>query len=125
MYAIGPSGTLADWGVYAYDICTKEQTAFINVGDPDVVNWGMSLGLDGKLYVTSSWGGLGGDITVYRVEPDLSSFSTFYTIPNSDDVSNYTLGVTQDEFGNIYFVVTQDGGRKYNSTENRTRWCFN
>ncbi len=103
-------GGLEEFGVYQYDLCTKQQTGFLRIAEQSAseINWGMSQGEDGNIYVTTSWGGIAGNHNVYRVAPDLSSLELVITVPNSD-ASIYTLGVDTDEYDNIYFIVTNAG----------------
>ncbi len=111
LFVIGqPSGGGLDFFITEWDLCTGEEIARLELDPTDLsVSWGLAKGMDGKLYATASWGGNLGptynyDHRVFRIEPDLSSMETVITISNSDPLI-FTLGVTQDEYGNLYFLT--------------------
>ena len=103
LYAVGQNPSTFGFEVVAYDLCTK---ALINsLALPgSIASWGLTLGKDGNLYITSSWAGFGGNHHIYRVQSDLSAYVSVATISNSN-ANNYALGVAQDEHLNLFLVT--------------------
>jgi len=90
--------------VYAYDLCTQTPIDSIQLPDNaagnNVNGWDLKKGLDGEIYFTQAYSlNVGENHQIYRVEPDLSSYTLIVDQPYVTGFA--THGVAQDEFGNF------------------------
>lgn len=106
IYSIGRSTTVGTpYNIYSHDICTGVLNGSIQVPNTGTPSWGLTKGLDGQLYFSSSFNaGSTFNHEIYRVEADLSSYTLVASLPK---VAGYaTLGISQDQYGNFYMVIT-------------------
>ncbi|MEM1214874.1 MAG: hypothetical protein AAGJ82_04275 [Bacteroidota bacterium] len=105
--------------IAAYDLCNDNRIGEVDVqGYNNGRLWGLSLGIDGNIYVAGFQSGTGNTNAIFRFTPDPTLFSDpasttlapLFTLPGSGAVN----GVTVDAVGHIYVVFS--GG---NATNNR------
>ncbi|MEZ5059298.1 MAG: SdrD B-like domain-containing protein [Saprospiraceae bacterium] len=105
IYSIGRSPAGGTYHIYAHDVCSGTLINSIQLpgGTP---GWGLTKGEDGELYFTMSFAGITSPHRLYHVDKNLTTTTLVWSIPQ---ISGYnTHGVTQDEFGNFYIVLTRN-----------------
>lgn len=109
IYSIGRDPAGGDYMIYSHDLCSSADIASIPTpaaANGSTSSWGLTLGLDGELYFTQTFGATNtNDHCVFHVTPDLTTITQVFCLPNIDN--HHTFGVAQDECGNFYVVVTE------------------
>jgi uncharacterized repeat protein (TIGR03803 family) len=82
--------------------------AFGGPGDGAYPSSGLTPGIGGNYYGTTSSGGLNGLGTVYQIAPD-GTESLIYSFTGQEDGAGPTGGVIQDDVGNLYGVTSAGG----------------
>jgi uncharacterized repeat protein (TIGR01451 family) len=105
IYSIGRNPGGGTYHIYAHDVCSGNLINSLELpgGTP---GWGLTKGEDGELYFTMSFAGITSPHRLYHVDKNLTTTTLIWSIPQ---ISGYnTHGVTQDEFGNFYIVLTRN-----------------
>ena len=109
--------------INAFDVCKDTLLGTVALTGVTSESWGMNLGRDNYIYATSNRGINQAIHQVYKIDPDLSNFTTPATTINplfTFDVSTYpgqssggqVAGITTDENQNIYVVSARRGDRQ-------------
>jgi uncharacterized repeat protein (TIGR03803 family) len=112
----GPNGTSSSGGVLyrlAPDRTFTVLHSFGAAGDGTLVQGGLTIGNDGNLYGTTSYGGANGSGVLFRIAPDGSGYSILYNfVPHAN--GNYPLNpLTQHTNGRFYGTTGMGGNNDF------------